>query len=244
MFFSSRRILLFLACMSFIIPAVSSYETHMYIFHSKYCPHCAAELSFIGSKTSEYPELMVHAIEVSENEKNALIYEEMADAYGVSTESVPMAFIGEYAVRGYSGESTTGSILVARIEECIETKCLNPGVKVGIAEPENITLLKEKIVSKSKESEAVQAFIADFPDASSDFEIDRDYEVRWESGSKAIIVHVNSTTGEISKVFTEGMEIEQIDAPEITEEEDLLPVYLFGIAALLAGILAFVYFRK
>lgn len=125
--------------------ALADSQVDLVLFFGKTCPHCKAESEFLDTLSVKYPGLVIHRYEVYENPDNAKLFGNLAEAYGTSPMGVPMAFIGENYIIGFTDAETTGGKIVAEIENCVGCGCGNPLDKLEpneTAEVRNITVVQ------------------------------------------------------------------------------------------------------
>ncbi len=135
-------ILAFLLITSFLVSeklpfgasSVSAGEsTTIYFFWGDGCPHCAAQKPFLEEMENKYPELEVKMFETWKDEDNFELFQEVAETYGIQARGVPTTFIGDFEpIVGYADRMDDD--IEAKIVECIEEGCIDPGVKAGIIE--------------------------------------------------------------------------------------------------------------
>ena len=76
------------------------YPVHLYMFHRADCPHCHEMLPLIDSLSSQYPTLILHKYEISQNTDNYALFQTFLKAYDLQLETVPSIFIGKQAFQG------------------------------------------------------------------------------------------------------------------------------------------------
>ncbi len=92
----------------------------IYVFYGEGCPHCKAEKEFLPTLTEKYPNLEIEMIEVWKNESNRDLFMKVSEKYGIKNLGVPLTFIGEEYVIGFSSASTTGKKIESMIDKCHE----------------------------------------------------------------------------------------------------------------------------
>ncbi len=101
----------------------------IYFFWGDGCPHCAVEKPFLEEMENKYPELRVESFETWKNQDNAQLFQKVAQAYGIQARGVPTTFIGDFEpIVGYA--EYMADDIEAKIVECIENGCVNPGDKL------------------------------------------------------------------------------------------------------------------
>ena len=88
------------------------------------CPHCADLEDYLASIEPDYPELEVVYYEVWSNQTNSKLMKGMARSYGVRAMGVPLYFIGNKAISGFSDSMIPG--VKERIDACRESRCIDP----------------------------------------------------------------------------------------------------------------------
>lgn len=96
----------------------------IYVFGGEGCPHCAAEKTFLSSLRTKYPNMKVLEYEVWHNSQHAQLLQSMAKTYGVQVSGVPMTFIGEHGLSGFS--DAIQKDLLRLIEACSQKGCPDP----------------------------------------------------------------------------------------------------------------------
>jgi glutaredoxin len=108
-----------------VTPAVPiTKEFFVYFFWGKGCPHCENEKRFFDAIKKELPAMEVRDYEVWYNKKNAALLAGMLEAYGMKTSGVPVTFIDEQVVVGFSTQSQ--KIIAALLSVCSHTDCVDP----------------------------------------------------------------------------------------------------------------------
>jgi len=79
-------------------------------------------------------------LEVWFSPENARLFVEIAEAYGMKPQGVPITFIGDFEpIIGYRSDEITGRIIEDRIKYCVEHGCKDPGEKLGKKPPTSET---------------------------------------------------------------------------------------------------------
>ena len=123
-----KSLFLFIIAIIFVPFVIAQDQVDLYLFYGKTCPHCRAEAQFLNSIQDNYPELVIHDFEVSNNE-NVLLWIQMCEAYGIKPGGVPTTFIGDEHITGFA--SHIKSELEDKIKECSQEGCPDPGEKIG-----------------------------------------------------------------------------------------------------------------
>ena len=76
----------------------------IYLFRGEGCSHCAELEPYLQSlKDGVYKDkINIHEYEIWYDEDNALLADQFCDAYGVTSNGVPMTFVGSQFLSGYS----------------------------------------------------------------------------------------------------------------------------------------------
>jgi glutaredoxin len=92
-----------LLCSGFAYANENTNETiQAHVFVSETCPHCAQLETFLSSIEDDYPYLEINIYEISMNESNRELLEQMANQYDIEVRGVPTYFIGDKVFEGYS----------------------------------------------------------------------------------------------------------------------------------------------
>lgn len=109
--------------------AAAENKVKLLFFYGKGCPHCAIEEPFLQKMEKKYPQLEVISYETWHDRANALLFSQMARAYGIEARSVPATFIGDFEpIVGYSSDELTGKEIEKRVAFCIDSGCIDPAV--------------------------------------------------------------------------------------------------------------------
>ncbi|MCK9438916.1 MAG: thioredoxin family protein [Patescibacteria group bacterium] len=100
----------------------------IYFFWGDGCPHCSNQKTAMQSWLDEYPDVEIKTYETWANVENRDLLESFAAAYDTTVQGVPMTFIGDKYWVGYA--DSLGSEMTAKIDECLEKTCENPGKRV------------------------------------------------------------------------------------------------------------------
>ncbi len=156
-------ILIFICLLVGINQVSAAEKTVIYFFWGDGCPHCAVEKPFLEKMEEKYPDLEVKSFETWNNQENAELFQEVAEAYGIHARGVPTTFIGDFEpIVGYADYMAED--IEKKIVDCLENGCISPGVKAGIeeeTEPESaissITSNKEFDEKENIDSQSNQA---------------------------------------------------------------------------------------
>ena len=99
----------------------------LYLFQGQGCSYCAKMKGYLEGLKTDYPNLKVYDFEVYFDEENQLLYQKMAEVYGVQASGVPAIFIGEEVIIGEDFAKVKSAI-----EKCSrEVICSSPGDRIG-----------------------------------------------------------------------------------------------------------------
>jgi cytochrome c biogenesis protein CcdA/glutaredoxin len=115
----------------------ASSEFDLVLFYGKGCPHCAKEEIFLQEMEDKYPTLKVHRFEVYFNDTDREMMQSMAAAYKTEVSGVPMTFIDDKVITGFS--DAIGKNIENEIRSCVENGCGSPFEKVASTETVTIT---------------------------------------------------------------------------------------------------------
>ena len=166
-----KSLFLFIIAIIFVPFVIAQDQVDLYLFYGKTCPHCRAEAQFLNSIQDNYPELVIHDFEVSNNE-NVLLWIQMCEAYGIKPGGVPTTFIGDEHITGFA--SHIKSELEDKIKECSQEGCPDPGEKIGKPSKKiNLTIKTQaEAIESSKESSLVKEILESNPDIKPSVTID------------------------------------------------------------------------
>ena len=78
---------------------------NLYLFYSKTCSHCEAEMELLEELQEDYDNLKIYKYEISENE-NSLLLSKVSEMFDINVTGVPFTIIGEKTFFGYSEENS------------------------------------------------------------------------------------------------------------------------------------------
>lgn len=107
-------------------------EVGVYFFWGEGCPHCAKEKIFLDKLERDYEEVMVYEFEITRNQANVMLLQEMARDLDVEVAGVPFTVVGRDYWIGYQSEATTGKEIEAAVIGLIEEE----GEAIGSEEGE------------------------------------------------------------------------------------------------------------
>lgn len=101
-----KRLLYILILFFMFIPSVYAEENlvNIYLFHSKDCSHCKAEIKVLNQLEKEYPNIKIYKYEISE-EGNSQLLGEITHLLGAKLGGVPFTVIGGKYYTGFSKEN-------------------------------------------------------------------------------------------------------------------------------------------
>lgn len=112
----------FLAFLLFSQPTKAISDFDVYVFTSKGCPYCENTVNYFDIVTKEqYPQAIVNVFPFSEDEKYYPRFLELAEAYNIQKDKVPVSFIGPFAIVSYNVEK-----IKEALEYCAANTCKNP----------------------------------------------------------------------------------------------------------------------
>ena len=94
--------IIFTLILFLVLGSVSAKEITINLFYSSTCPHCAAEKEFLNEYIKENRNVKVELYEVTENEDNAKLLDDVKETLGSINNYVPYTVIGEIGLTGYS----------------------------------------------------------------------------------------------------------------------------------------------
>lgn len=94
--------IIFALILFLVLGSVSAKEITINLFYSSTCPHCAAEKEFLNEYIKENRNVKVELYEVTENEDNAKLLDDVKETLGSINNYVPYTVIGEIGLTGYS----------------------------------------------------------------------------------------------------------------------------------------------
>jgi len=109
---------------------------HLHMFHGTGCSYCDKLQVFLEEIKPNHPSLVIHEYEVYGNDDNRTYLQEMAKAYNTDISGVPMTFVGNNVIIGFS--SANGSKLEKIITRCAQDGCDDPANRVKEAAPAQI----------------------------------------------------------------------------------------------------------
>lgn len=116
--------LTFLIIISSGFPAESETITTIHFFWGKGCPHCERGKTFLSGLKTRYPEIEIREYEVWHNRENAMLLVRLADVYGFKPSGVPVTFIGDRYIFGFSEQSAAE--IESALQICMSGLCIDP----------------------------------------------------------------------------------------------------------------------
>ena len=141
-----KKLIIFIILFIVFVPlagqANNSSEIKVHIFTQKGCPHCAEALSLLDKLQETNGDLTVQEYDLVTNPKYYEKFQQFAWAYNVSTNSVPITFVGNKVIKGFNKE---------KIEQAIEN-CSLPVVNC----PDAASIVAEEL-DKAEENPLTDA---------------------------------------------------------------------------------------
>ena len=78
---------------------------NLYLFYSKTCSHCEAEMELLDEIQKDYDNLKIYKYEISK-EENSLLLSKVSEMFNTNVTGVPFTIIGEKTFFGYSEENS------------------------------------------------------------------------------------------------------------------------------------------
>lgn len=98
----------------------SEKKLDIYIFSAKGCPHCADEKLFLEKIEKKYDNIVVHDLEVTENDKNRELFQKTLNKLEIKSSGVPLTVIEEKYFIGFGSEESTGKMIEGVIREKLD----------------------------------------------------------------------------------------------------------------------------
>jgi thiol-disulfide isomerase/thioredoxin len=121
------RVFLNLVCWSCLLLPASFYHpveagaaesiVKIHLFWTQGCPHCRLEKEFLEKLATRYPQIRLHAYEISGSPENQELLQKVADQLKVTVSGVPFTVIGDQSFIGWLDEQTTGTAIEAAVEK-------------------------------------------------------------------------------------------------------------------------------
>lgn len=112
-----------------IVSEVDEDKTVVYFFWGEGCPHCAKAKPWLQDLENEYSDLEVKMLETWNNQENAQVFQNMAQAYKTQARGVPTFFIGDFKpIAGFN--DNIKSKIENKIKTCLDEGCINPQSKL------------------------------------------------------------------------------------------------------------------
>jgi cytochrome c biogenesis protein CcdA/thiol-disulfide isomerase/thioredoxin len=94
----------------------------VYLFHSKYCPHCKEEIAFLDKLKTEMPGLEVAKFEVAEDKIGQAVLQAVAGIFNLPVGGVPITIVGEDMISGFDTDTGIGATIKEKIQANIGTQ--------------------------------------------------------------------------------------------------------------------------
>lgn len=102
-------------------------KVNLYLFHSKTCSHCQAEIKYLNTLKEEYDNLKIHLYEIDDNKDNMEKMIDIKKQLKIDSPNVPFTIIGNYYYIGFSDGIGDGiKELVEKFSEEKETNVIKP----------------------------------------------------------------------------------------------------------------------
>ena len=141
-------IILFLSATS-----VYAKEITINLFYSKTCPHCAAEKEFLNEYIKENSNVKIKLFEVTENEYNSTLLDNVKTSLGSINNYVPYTVIGEIGLTGYSDNIKSQ---IKHFVDKYQTEDYYDLVKAVEEKGEPINIEEEPEKKENKESDTIE----------------------------------------------------------------------------------------
>lgn len=102
----------------------ASKEVILYLFWGEGCPHCAKEKEFLSILKKKYPQLQIKDYEIWYNPASRQLLQTMSKAYKINPTGVPVTFIGNKALVGFSEK--IANEIESIIKQCLNSSCEDP----------------------------------------------------------------------------------------------------------------------
>ncbi len=89
---------------------------NIHLFWTQGCHHCRLEKEFLAKLTAKYPQVRLHAYEISGSPENQELLQKVADRLQVSVSGVPFTVVGDQYFIGWLDEPTTGAAIAAAVQ--------------------------------------------------------------------------------------------------------------------------------
>ncbi|MEN2985841.1 MAG: glutaredoxin domain-containing protein [Thermodesulfovibrionaceae bacterium] len=96
----------------------------LYFFWADGCPHCAKQKEFLNILKKKYPQLHIKDYEVWYNPASRQLLQTMAKAYNINPTGVPVTFIGNKALVGFSEK--VANEIESVLRQCLKSLCEDP----------------------------------------------------------------------------------------------------------------------
>ena len=107
-----------------VIDDTRAEPVHLYLFYGDGCPHCEREKTFLQELQAEYgDQIVTEEFEVYYHPQNSNLMKTLGQTLNLDTSGVPMLFVEDEIVVGFSSAETTGAEIRAAIESCQQSNC-------------------------------------------------------------------------------------------------------------------------
>jgi len=106
------------------IAEVREEPVHLYLFYGDGCPHCEREKLFLQELQAEYgDQIVTEEFEVYYHPQNSNLMKTLGQTLNLDTSGVPMLFVEDEIVVGFSSIETTGAEIRAAVKACQKSNC-------------------------------------------------------------------------------------------------------------------------
>jgi thiol-disulfide isomerase/thioredoxin len=141
-----------------LLPAPVKKKVIVNIFWGKGCPHCEHEKRFFNALVKESPAIVVRDYEVWYNQQNAALLAGLLEAHGMNLSGVPITFIDEQVVTGFSAQSQ--KTIEGLLSVCSQKPCVDP-----------LDILNRKIARSSPSASPVPGTVTNKRDTDTPVEV-------------------------------------------------------------------------
>ncbi len=82
-------------------------QVELYFFYDDACTHCVDENIYLDELETRYENIVIHRYEVMESQQNAILFQQVRDAFDKRTALTPFLVIGGVALIGFSEQTKT-----------------------------------------------------------------------------------------------------------------------------------------
>jgi thiol-disulfide isomerase/thioredoxin len=145
-----------------VITNVQEEPVHLYLFYGDGCPHCEKEREFLQELQAEYgDQIVIEEFEVYYHPKNSYLMKTLGQTLNLDTSGVPMLFVEDEIVVGFSSAETTGSEIRGAIKSCQQSNCHSEVDEIVIASGITGQIIKALPLSPAEEEGEVAGITQD-----------------------------------------------------------------------------------